>query len=101
LGAPKQELLVYRMLRRVDVRAIGCVGAVFDFYTGRIRRSPVVFQRMGLEWLPRLVQEPRRLWRRMVVSAPVFLRDAFRQRILSRPNRALSTGGTRTRKDDR
>jgi N-acetylglucosaminyldiphosphoundecaprenol N-acetyl-beta-D-mannosaminyltransferase len=84
LGAPKQELLVNRIRDRLQVKAIGCVGAVFDFYTGRVRRSPAAFQRAGLEWLPRLLQEPRRLWRRTFVSAPLFVRDAIRERLQSR-----------------
>jgi N-acetylglucosaminyldiphosphoundecaprenol N-acetyl-beta-D-mannosaminyltransferase len=58
----------------------GAVGAVFDFYTGKVKRSHPVFQRLGLEWLPRLLQEPRRLWRRMFVSAPIFVWHVLKQR---------------------
>ncbi len=60
---------------------IGAVGAVFDFYTGRVKRSHPVFQKIGLEWLPRLLQEPRRLWRRMGVSAPIFVMEVVRRRV--------------------
>jgi UDP-N-acetyl-D-mannosaminuronic acid transferase (WecB/TagA/CpsF family) len=58
---------------RLQVKFIGVVGAVFDFYTRRAKRSHPVFQKLGLEWLPSLLQEPRRLWRRMGISAPIFL----------------------------
>ena len=49
------------------------VGAAFDFHAGVIKRAPVWMQRSGLEWLFRLVSEPRRLWRRYLVLAPRFL----------------------------
>ena len=73
LTAPKQELWIAEVINRLDVRFAAGVGAVFDFYTGRVRRSHPFFQRLGLEWLPRLLREPRRLWRRMFVSAPIFV----------------------------
>ena len=73
LTAPKQEELVNRILPRLDVRFAGAVGAIFDFYAGRVKRSHPVFRRLGLEWLPRLFREPRRLWQRMFVSAPIFM----------------------------
>ena len=73
MTAPKQEKWVYEHRDRLDVTFIGPVGAVFDFFTGRVRRSSPLFQRVGLEWLPRLLQEPRRLWRRNFVSNPSFL----------------------------
>ena len=80
MTAPKQEVWLYRLRDRLDVRFAAAIGAVFDFYIGRIKRSPPVFQAIGLEWLPRLVQEPRRLWRRMFVSAPIFLWHAMTRR---------------------
>jgi N-acetylglucosaminyldiphosphoundecaprenol N-acetyl-beta-D-mannosaminyltransferase len=68
------------------VKFIGAIGAVFDFYTGRVKRSHPLgprgsfFQKLGLEWLSRLLQEPRRLWRRMGVSAPLFVLDVVKGR---------------------
>lgn len=73
MTAPKQEKWIADNLPRLDVRFAGAIGAVFDFYTGKVKRSHPLFQKFGLEWLPRLVQEPRRLWRRMGVSAPLFV----------------------------
>ena len=80
MTAPKQEKWIFENRARLDVRFAAAVGAVFDFYTGNVKRSHPVFQRLGLEWLPRLIQQPRRLWRRMFVSAPVFLWDVMRAR---------------------
>jgi N-acetylglucosaminyldiphosphoundecaprenol N-acetyl-beta-D-mannosaminyltransferase len=73
MTAPKQELWIRRHLAKLEVRVAGAVGAVFDFYAGRVRRSSPGWQRVGLEWLPRLVGDPRRLWRRTLVSAPRFM----------------------------
>lgn len=73
LTAPKQEKLLNAIIDRIDVGFAAAIGAVFDFYAGTVKRSHPVFQRMGLEWLPRLLREPRRLWRRTFVSAPIFL----------------------------
>lgn len=79
LTAPKQEELIHELLPSLNVHFAGAIGAVFDFYSGRIRRPGKLFQQTGTEWLARLVREPRRLWRRTVTSAPVFVWDALRQ----------------------
>ena len=84
MTAPKQEKWIAENLHRLDVRFIGAIGAVFDFYSGKVNRSHPVFQRFGLEWLPRLLQQPRRLWKRMFVSAPIFIFDVFRYKLLKK-----------------
>lgn len=80
MTAPKQEKWICENRSRLNVKFAGAIGAVFDFYSGRVKRSPVIFQKLGLEWLPRLVQQPRRLWRRMFVSAPIFVWHTLRAR---------------------
>ena len=80
MTAPKQEKWIFENRARLDVRFAAAVGAVFDFYTGNVKRSHPVFQRLGLEWLPRLLQQPRRLWRRMLVSAPIFVAHVLQAR---------------------
>jgi N-acetylglucosaminyldiphosphoundecaprenol N-acetyl-beta-D-mannosaminyltransferase len=75
MTSPKQDLWLRATLPRLRVRFAAGVGAVFDFYAGHVKRSPAVFRKLGLEWLPRFLQEPRRLWRRMFISAPIFLWD--------------------------
>ena len=79
MTAPKQEKWLHANRARLDVKFAAAVGAVFDFYAGRVKRSHPVFQKLGLEWLPRLLQEPRRLWRRNFVSTPVFLWHLLRR----------------------
>jgi len=81
MTAPKQEKWIYQNKGRLNVKFIGAIGAVFDFYTGNVKRSHPVFQMLGLEWLPRLLREPRRLWYRNFVSNPSFLLRILRQKL--------------------
>lgn len=83
MTAPKQEKWIFENQPRLAVKFAGAVGAVFDFYAGTVARSDPVFQRVGLEWLPRLLREPRRLWRRTFVSAPLFLWHVLKRRVCS------------------
>lgn len=78
MTAPKQEKWIWQNKSALNVKFIGAVGAVFDFYSGKVKRSHPIFQRFGLEWLPRLLQEPGRLWRRMGISGPIFLWHIFK-----------------------
>jgi len=73
-GAPKQELLIARIADRVKPAVMLGIGASLDFIAGTLKRAPVVMQKTGTEWLYRLAQEPRRLWRRYLVEDPKFLR---------------------------
>jgi exopolysaccharide biosynthesis WecB/TagA/CpsF family protein len=72
LGAPKQDVFAYE--HRDEFEAVQlCVGAAFDFHAGIKPMAPAWMQRRGLEWLYRLVQEPKRLWRRYLVTNSAFL----------------------------
>jgi N-acetylglucosaminyldiphosphoundecaprenol N-acetyl-beta-D-mannosaminyltransferase len=70
LGAPKQELWIHRWRGELGGAVCVAVGASLDFLAGRVRRAPGWISRAGLEWLFRLVQEPRRLARRYLVRDP-------------------------------
>jgi N-acetylglucosaminyldiphosphoundecaprenol N-acetyl-beta-D-mannosaminyltransferase len=72
LGTPKQERWMAAHKHKVHAVMLG-VGAAFDFLAGRKRQAPRVVQRLGLEWLHRLVHEPRRLWRRYLYRNPRFV----------------------------
>jgi N-acetylglucosaminyldiphosphoundecaprenol N-acetyl-beta-D-mannosaminyltransferase len=87
LAAPKQESWVCAHRAQLDVPFIGPVGAVFDFFTGNVPRSSPWFLEHGLEWLPRLLRQPGRLWRRNLVSNPAFLIRVLRQRFAARARR--------------
>lgn len=71
LGCPKQENWMAAHRDRLNAVMLG-VGASFDFFAGRVRESPAWVGRLGLEWLFRLIQEPRRLWRRYFFLNPRF-----------------------------
>jgi len=73
LTAPKQEKLIYGVSNRIKVHFAAGIGAVFDFYTNKKSRAPVMFQRTGFEWLYRLCIEPKRIWKRTLISMPIFL----------------------------
>ena len=78
LGCPKQERWMRRQRENLSAVMLG-VGAAFDFYAGNTAEAPVLMQKIGLEWLFRLAQEPRRLWRRYAVLNPRFVSLAVLQ----------------------
>lgn len=80
LGAPKQEILAQQLKPQVNVKVIAPIGGVFDFFTGRVKLPPMWAQKMGLIWLYRFCQQPRRLFRR-TMDLPVFFCRVLVQRI--------------------
>lgn len=84
LGCPKQEIWMHQN-RGIEGVQIG-IGAAFDFIAGTVNRPPVWMQLIGLEWLGRLLSEPRRLWRRYLVTNSVFLAWLAQQAISRRRN---------------
>ncbi len=73
LGTPKQEIWMAEFAHHLQAPVLIGVGAAFDFLTGRKPQAPRWMQRMGLEWLFRLISEPRRLWRRYLYNNPRFI----------------------------
>lgn len=73
MTAPKQEKWVAAHKDKLSATVITSIGAVFDFYAGTVKRPSPFWIRLGLEWLPRFLKEPKRLWRRNLVSTPLFL----------------------------
>jgi N-acetylglucosaminyldiphosphoundecaprenol N-acetyl-beta-D-mannosaminyltransferase len=79
LGAPKQEIWVHQNINQMQARVALCVGATIDFLAGEKKRAPVWMQRVGMEWLHRMLSEPRRLVYRYAKDAVVFPRIVCRQ----------------------
>jgi N-acetylglucosaminyldiphosphoundecaprenol N-acetyl-beta-D-mannosaminyltransferase len=79
IGVPKQEKWMWRLRDRLEAPVLVGVGAAFDFHAGLIPQAPDWMQRRGLEWLFRLGQEPRRLWRRYLTYNPRFVAGFARQ----------------------
>lgn len=74
MTAPKQEKWAYTHWKELDIHChCGTIGAVFDFYAGTIKRAPIWWQNHSLEWLYRLIKEPRRMWRRYLIGNNLFL----------------------------
>ncbi len=79
LSTPKQERFMAEYLEQLEVTLMAGVGAAFDFHAGRVRQAPRWMRRSGLEWLFRLVCEPRRLWKRYLKNNPLFVVRIFCQ----------------------
>ncbi len=81
MTAPKQEKWVYQNKDKLNSNVITSIGAVFDFYAGTIKRPNKIWIKFGLEWFPRFLKEPKRLWRRNFISTPMFLWEVFKEKI--------------------
>jgi len=80
LGTPKQDWWVANHRALLHAPVLIAVGAAFDFHTGRVKQAPKWMQRNGLEWLFRLSQDPKRLWRRYVLDNGRFVSALLRRR---------------------
>lgn len=82
MTAPKQEKWLDEHWAELDIRChAGAIGAVFDFFAGTVERAPQKWIDLGLEWLYRLLKEPRRTWRRYLVNNPRFLWLVLQERL--------------------
>lgn len=79
MGSPKKELFLRQWKAELQLPFVMGVGGTFDVVAGLVRRAPVWMQRCGLEWLYRLCQEPRRMWRRYLVEDMAFFALLFRE----------------------
>ena len=83
LGAPKQEIWVHENAERIQSKVAFCVGATIDFLAGEKKRAPVWMQKSGVEWLHRMLSEPKRLVKRYardaVIFPKLFLKQMFSQ----------------------
>jgi N-acetylglucosaminyldiphosphoundecaprenol N-acetyl-beta-D-mannosaminyltransferase len=82
MTAPKQELWAYEHFKQIQAKHVCCIGAVFDFYAGTMKRAPQWIITLGFEWLFRFVSEPKRLWKRYLIGNTQFifliLKEKFR-----------------------
>jgi N-acetylglucosaminyldiphosphoundecaprenol N-acetyl-beta-D-mannosaminyltransferase len=73
LGSPKQDVWIEEHRAKLPGVVMIALGGAFDFYSGRIKQAPRAFQRSGFEWLYRLFQDPRRLWKRYTIYNVIFI----------------------------
>lgn len=81
MGVPRQEKWIDRHLNELDVNLCWGVGAVFDWFSGYRKRAPKWMVNCGLEWLHRLYQQPKRLWKRYLVGNPIFIYRVLKYKI--------------------
>ncbi len=81
MGVPRQELFIEKYITAEHCTLASAVGALFDLHTGRIQRAPQWVRALKMEWVHRLLQEPRRLAKRYLVGNPVFLWRVARNRL--------------------
>jgi len=82
MTAPKQEKWTYQHWDKLNIHChCGTIGAVFDFYAGTAKRAPLWWQQHALEWLYRLLKEPKRMWRRYVIGNPLFLWNIMKEKM--------------------
>jgi len=72
MGVPKQEHMAVEISKELRGKLIICVGNFLEFYSGTIKRIPQMFRNLGVEWIFRLIVEPKRLWKRYMIGIPVF-----------------------------
>lgn len=81
MTAPKQEKWTYSHWNELNIHChVGTIGAVFDFFAGTVERAPIWWQEHGLEWLYRLIKEPKRMWRRYIIGNALFLINIFKEK---------------------
>lgn len=82
MTAPKQEKWTFEHWNELNIKChVGTIGAVFDFFAGTVKRAPLWWQSHSLEWLYRLLKEPRRMWRRYIIGNVVFMYYIAREKI--------------------
>lgn len=80
MTAPKQEKWAYRHWNELHIHChCGTIGAVFDFFAGTMERAPMWWQEHSLEWLYRLIKEPKRMWRRYIIGNTLFICNVMRE----------------------
>ena len=81
MTAPKQEKWTYSHWHELDIHChVGTIGAVFDFFAGTMGRAPIWWQKHSLEWLYRLLKEPKRMWRRYIIGNTLFIYNIIKEK---------------------
>jgi N-acetylglucosaminyldiphosphoundecaprenol N-acetyl-beta-D-mannosaminyltransferase len=90
ITSPKKEQFLARWSDRIKVPICHGVGGSFDVYAGKVKRAPLSWQRCGMEWLYRLLQEPGRMWKRYLVTNSLFcwliIRELWQKRAKGKQN---------------
>lgn len=79
MGAPKQELWLAKHKHQLNVGVGIGVGGLFDFYAEKVQRAPLWVRQIGMEWICRLSEEPKRMWKRYILGNPLFIYRLFKE----------------------
>ena len=81
MTAPKQEKWTYTHWNELNIHChVGTIGAVFDFFAGTMKRAPLWWQKHSLEWLYRLIKEPKRMWKRYIIGNTIFIFNIMKEK---------------------
>ncbi len=83
MGVPEQEYLANEISKSLSNKIIICAGNFLEFYLGTKKRAPVIFRKLGIEWIFRILTEPRRLWKRYIIGIPVFFFSIIKMKLNS------------------
>lgn len=81
MTAPKQEKWAFKYFTQINAGHICCIGAVFDFYAGTVKRAPAWMISAGMEWFYRLIKEPKRMWRRYIIGNTLFIKHILIEKL--------------------
>lgn len=91
LGAPQQELFIEKYKDKINAKLILGVGGLFDFYSNKINRAPLFIREIGFEWIYRMLQEPKRMWKRYIIGNPKFLYRVYQYKKNSNQNKLIDS----------
>jgi len=91
LGASVQELFIEKYKKQIDAKLFFGVGGLFDFYSKSIKRAPLFIREIGFEWTFRMLQEPKRMWKRYIIGNPRFLYKVFQYKKSLNKNKLIDT----------
>ena len=78
MGAPSQETFIEKYKDKINAKVTLGVGGLFDFYSTNTKRAPLYIRELGFEWVYRMIQEPKRMWKRYILGNPLFLYRVFK-----------------------
>lgn len=91
MGAPLQEFFIEKYKNKINTNILLGVGGLFDFYSANIKRAPMYLRETGFEWVYRMMQEPKRMWKRYILGNPLFLYRVFKYKKQEEKNSLINS----------
>jgi exopolysaccharide biosynthesis WecB/TagA/CpsF family protein len=90
MGAPFQEIFIEKYKNVISAKITLGVGGLFDFYSTNTNRAPLYIRELGFEWIYRMIQEPKRMWKRYILGNPLFLYRVFKYKKVEEKNSLIN-----------